>query len=687
MQKEIRKETSTVTLIVVAFVLLLVGGLLVTTVKNLFISYFGPPSFVPSAPPTTTPPEGPEAPAVVTPEFKEIKKFSSEQEFKDYLEEGEALMAGIFGVGGFGMGRGIGLVDFEGMAIAMPTEAPSAKGTEPERVSETTVQVAGIDEPDIVKTNGKEIYFSSQRGYYPIGLLEEVSILPPGKAGETKVIKAFPPADLSPIGKIDKTGDLLLKDNILAVFSGQKIYGYNISDPKAPEREWTINLEGNNQLAAARLYNDKIYLVVRTRVSSSRPCPIEILSDSEAPLREPMIVRCTDIYHPAIYVPVDVAYTALMIEVDSGEVVKKISFVGSADSSVVYMSENALYATYSYYGDFIKFMYNFYSQKCEDIIPETVRAKLAKLMGYDISSAAKYTEFGVIMEDFYNGLDNDERMRVENELSNRMDDYYGEHSRELEKTGIVKIGLANFEVASTGEVPGKPLNQFSLDEYQTHLRVAVTIGSNRWGLFWELGESANDVYVLGSDLKVKGSVKDLGLGERIYSARFIGDKGYLVTFKQIDPFFVLDLSDPTKPQVKGELKIPGYSSYLHPITNDKILGIGKEGSRVKISLFDVQNPAEPTEASKYTLDEYWSDILNTHHAFLLDTKHNVFFLPGSKGGYIFSYEGDELKLKKAVSGISARRALYINDYLYIISDTEITVLNELDWTEVNKLEL
>jgi uncharacterized secreted protein with C-terminal beta-propeller domain len=178
----------------------------------------------------------------------------------------------------------------------------------------------------------------------------------------------------------------------------------------------------------------------------------------------------------------------------------------------------------------------------------------------------------------------------------------------------------------------------------------------------------------------------LGLTEQIYSVRFIEDKGFIVTFRQTDPFYVLDLSNPEKPELKGQLKIPGYSSYLHPITKDKILGIGKEGSNVKISLFDVSDPEKPTEISKYNLDEYWSDILNTHHAFLLDEKHQIFFLPGGRGGYIFSYKGDKLELKRAVSDINAKRAIYINDYLYIIGDNKIVVLNELNWEKINALE-
>ena len=203
---------------------------------------------------------------------------------------------------------------------------------------------------------------------------------------------------------------------------------------------------------------------------------------------------------------------------------------------------------------------------------------------------------------------------------------------------------------------------------------------------WSSRDQENDVYVLNSKLGIIGSIKGLGLDERIYSARFVGDKGYLVTFRQIDPFFVLDLNDPTNPEVKGELKIPGYSSYLHPINENEILGMGKEDNKVKISLFDVSSPSNPKEASKYTLDEYWSDILNTHHAFLLDEKHEVFFMPGSKGGYIFSYKNG-LSLKKAVSGFQARRALFIDDYLYIIGNNKIVVLNENTWERAKELEL
>jgi len=117
------------------------------------------------------------------------------------------------------------------------------------------------------------------------------------------------------------------------------------------------------------------------------------------------------------------------------------------------------------------------------------------------------------------------------------------------------------------------------------------------------------------------------------------------------------------------------------------LGIGEENNQVKASLFDVARADDPREISKYNLNEYYSQISETHHAFLLDSKHQIFFLPGAKGGYIFSYAGDNLKLEKTVADIAAERAIYINDYLYILGQNKLVVLDENSWEKVGELEL
>jgi uncharacterized secreted protein with C-terminal beta-propeller domain len=614
-----------------------------------------------------------------------IKKFASEQEFKDYLKDSELgyYVGGLVGLGGIDTPvfeqTGLPLKQGEGIADG----GIGGAGVEPDRVSGTNVQVLGIDEPDIVKTDGQQIYFSSGQSYYWNRWIE---IWPPKILGSTKIIKAFPPAELKEQSKIDKRGDLLLDNNILIVFSGNKIYGYDVSNPSDAKEKWTIDLDSQSFLVSARLYDGKIYIVTRQNINSYSPCPIKPLSVNG----DALTVKCADIYHPIARVPVDVNYSVVVFDPNSGKTEKTTSFVGTVSSSVVYVSENAIYITYYYQGNTIKFFTDFFKQEASDIVPSWVTDKMEALDGYDISDAAKFTEFSIILEKYYASLSQDEKLKAENELQNRLSDYYKERKRDLEKTGIVKIDIEDLSIAGSGNVPGKPLNQFSLDEYENNLRVAVTVGERFFGFRWGIGastETANDVYILNSDLEIIGSVKDLGLDERIYSARFVQDKGYLVTFKQIDPFFVLDLSNPKAPEVKGELKIPGYSSYLHPISKDIILGVGKESSNVKLSLFDVSNPENPIETSKYNMNEYWSDILNTHHAFLLDTKHQIFFLPGAKGGYVFSYKDNQLELIKAVSDIIARRAVFINDYLYVIGDDKIVVLNEADWEKVNTLDL
>lgn len=612
-----------------------------------------------------------------------IKQFVSEEDFQNYIKLGQQMSDSAGFVGGMIM------FSREDLTRPLP-ELGIGSGSGAERVSETTVQVVGIDEPDIIKTDGKNIYFSNERYWWPmvergISFEENEKNMPPQFQARTRVIKAFPPTDLKIDDEIDKNGDLLLVKNMLVIFSGQEIFGFDVSDSKNAVKKWDLKLGDNIWLVGARLKGDKIYIVTQATLDQYHPCPIEILKTGAVPLN----VRCQDIYHPTNPIPVDTTFTAIILDPMSGQAEKNISFVGSIGSSVVYMSPESIFVTYSYSEDMSKFLFNFINEKARDLYPLSVIEKIEKLISYDISQQAKMMELQIIIDRYQGSLAEDERLRFDNELANRMQDYLKKHQRELEKTGIVKINLSEFNVSAAGSVPGYPLNQFSLDEYQNHLRIAVTIGQRWWG--WGFGsgsgETANDVYILNENLQVTGSIQDLGLTEKIYSARFIEDKGYLVTFREIDPFYVLDLSNPSHPEMKGQLKIPGYSSYLQPITKDKILGIGKEGWQVKVSLFDVSSASNPKEVAKYVLDEGWSDVLSTHHAFLLDTKHEIFFLPGSKGGYVFSYKGDNLELKKAVSGISARRAIYLDDYLYIIGDNKIVVLNEFDWTRVKEIDL
>jgi uncharacterized secreted protein with C-terminal beta-propeller domain len=531
--------------------------------------------------------------------------------------------------------------------IPMPTSTPG-------RVSTTNVQVVGIDEPDIVKTDGNNIYISNF-WYYPLRFIPEVE-------RGTKIIRAFPPEELEEVDDLKESGNLLLYNNTLIIFSHDKITAYDVSEK--PNKVWKIDL--NSNYVSARLYNGKIYLITKTWLDYYEPCPIKPVAINGNEVK----IACTEIYHPPEPIYSDITYNIMVINPENGEVTDKISFVGSSGYSIIYMSQNAIYITYMKPYDRVKFIYEFLKEN-GDLVPKEVIKEVERILSYDISNRAKSVELDVILSRYKMSLDRDERLKFENEYWNRLSDYQKKHKRELEKTEIVKVSL-DLRPLSTGEVPGRLLNQFSLDEYNGYLRVATTVSDT------------NDLYILNGNLKIVGKILDYGESERIYAVRFIGDKGYIVTFRQTDPLFVMDLSNPTKPEIKGELKIPGYSSYLHPISNDLLLGVGKEGAYVKISLFDVSNPENPVEKDKYTLKEYWSDILNTHHAFLLDSKHEVFFLPGGNGGYIFSY-ADGIELVKAVEN-PAIRAIYIDDYMYIIGE-KIVVIDENTWKTENELDL
>ncbi|TAK95136.1 hypothetical protein EPO05_05070 [Patescibacteria group bacterium] len=633
-----------------------------------------------------------------------VTQFKSEQEFKDYLEKTQSRN-GMFG--GFGMG---GVSKMESTTLQAPMAADSAEGlsfrASSQRVSTTNVQVAGIDEPDIVKTDGRELYISREGGYWlgepipmglpagaEIGISADAKIAPCRGEGcvpppyrepsvETVIVRAKPAQDLKRDGKIEQNGNLLLSGKMLVIFSDakRKFFGYDVSDPQNPKEKWSADWKDNSYLVSARLMNGKLYVVSQTNLNYGRPCPFEPLAvDGET-----MSVRCEDVYHPIAPVPAETTFTVARLNVTDGKVEKATSFLGSG-GSVTYMSSQAVYVTYSKPGDFLGFMVKFF-QENRGMIPNEVVTRLEKVASYDLSDGAKSTEFSTILERYQSSLSNDERMKMENEMENRMANFAKAHARELEETGIVRIENDNLTVSAAGSVPGSPLNQFSLDEYQGNLRIATTIGGGWFGTFGTRSESTNDLYVLGKDLSISGKIEDLGVGERIYSARFLGDKGYLVTFKQTDPFFVLDLSDPRNPQKKGELKIPGFSSYLHPINDTRILGVGQENGKVKLSLFDVASAENPKEIAKYNLDDYWTEISNNHHAFLLDPDHKIFFLPGGNGGYVFSYTNDELKLQRALSDIVAKRAVYISDALYVIGQDKIRVLNENNWEEIGKLE-
>lgn len=276
----------------------------------------------------------------------------------------------------------------------------------------------------------------------------------------------------------------------------------------------------------------------------------------------------------------------------------------------------------------------------------------------------------------------------------------------------IKIDKTTISLAAEGKVTGSVLNQFSMDEHNGYFRIATTEGS-AWGAE---RSSKNHLFIFDDQLKQVGAVNDLAKGERIYSARFMGDKAYLVTFRETDPLFVIDTKNPTAPKVLGELKIPGFSNYLHPIGENHLLGIGydtevrmQEGSKepivltggMKLSLFNITDFHNPKEQQAVIIGGRGTNsiVQYDHKALFRDPRNNYFGFPISiyeatededrlkyegTGAHIYKVTASGIELaaelmEKARPGEqyedsynTVQRILYVEDQLFAVSRTKIT---------------
>jgi uncharacterized secreted protein with C-terminal beta-propeller domain len=298
-------------------------------------------------------------------------------------------------------------------------------------------------------------------------------------------------------------------------------------------------------------------------------------------------------------------------------------------------------------------------------------------------------------------------------------------------TIIHKFGISGGDITylGMGEVAGHLLNQFSMDEWNGNLRVAATVQ----GYTQSQSYLYSNVYVLGSDMKTIGTLQYIAPEEQIYAARFIGDRLYLVTFKRIDPFFVIDLSVPERPAILGKLKIPGFSDYLHPFDATHIIGIGKETEAnqwggvstggLKLALFDVTDVNNPTQVDTVEIGEAGTDseALREHKAFLFDHEKNLLVIPvrevkknvyadskynpyGQRiwqGAYVFTVTADAgFTLRGTVSHDddadpgyywdapgAVKRSLFMDSVLYTISSKKIVMNNLVNVTHINEVDL
>lgn len=471
------------------------------------------------------------------------------------------------------------------IAAAAPAAASESAPVEGEDFSGTNVQEQGIDEPDVVKTDGRRLYVvagSELRAYDITGdsprVLGRVTLGGPAeillRGSRVLAISAAPA-----MGAVAAT--------VAVPGSGAtQLTEVDATDPAAMRIARTMEVPGI--AVTARLTGGTARVVISSPPSLEQPSsPTAVAASAKTQPRlsafvprtvlrsritrrtfRRALVPCAAVRHPAAYSGNDLL-TVLSIDLDRGlfDVDRDAVLAGA---QVVYASPTGLYVA---------------SRRATALAPG------------DVPEASR---------------------------------------TEIHRFDTTVPGQTTY--AASGDVTGFVLNQYALSEYRGDLRVASTEEPQWLSEDPAARESRSAVTVLrqrGGALQQVGRVGGLGRNERIYAARFIDDVAYLVTFRQVDPLYTVDLADPTRPRVAGELKIPGYSAYLHPIGDGLLLGVGQdatpEGRRTgaQVSVFDVRDPARPVRLHQASLGAAASAAEFDPHAFLWWAKAKLALLPFS----------------------------------------------------------
>ena len=536
--------------------------------------------------------------------------------------------------------------------------------------STTNIQVENVDEADIVKTDGDYIYSISE---------DNVIITDAKDPKQPKVVATIQSED------DDIPEDIILYKDKLVV----------------------ISTKGNQ--TQRYYYNNRMNTVVKIYNITSR--------------EKPVLTKSYEMYEPY--------YTSRCIDnvlyvISSGNLRKE------DDEIVVGYNEDNMEKEMSI--DKIKYLKDVKTTKqtlisTVDLNNETADIKLDSYL-MNISNAYVSENAIYLLNQKYN---NDSKIPIKLLFGFKgvfgLEDYYEMDSESGYYTEIYKFDIKeNVEYKAKTKVKGKTINQYSLDEKDNHLRIAL------------YDNDGSRVAIFDEDLKQIGISDNVAKGEKMYSSRFIGDKVYFVTYKTIDPLFVMDLSNETKPKVLGKLKIPGYSTYLHPYDENHIIGIGMETKEIinrnsngkvisttakvvgmKMALFDVSNVNSPVQISSVVIGDSrtTSAILTNPKALLFSKEKSLIAIPVNnysqdfevtssnnyetminnytKYGKPYNAEGyfvyninvqDGFKLKGVIthektnatyyySNSKLLRGLYIDNNLYTVSETMIKV-NELD---------
>lgn len=682
-----------------------------------------------------------------------IKKFKDYEELKGFLEQAD--FSPSYGYGSLegrmyvekmtdeaGPSLGQSFTKSLNLADAAPSAGESQTNGD---FSKTNVQVEGVDEADIIKTDGNFIYAVSRNNLF--------------------IISAKPADNMEILAKIEfkaRPQDLYINGNKLVVFgsdsaiSQTEIYKrfrrynpytffkvFDISDKKNPKQERDLDFEGsyNN----SRMIGDYVYFITANHnyyYVEGEPVIPRILDGG---VELPLICAGGDTkcFAPDVYY-FDIPYnsynfttiTAINVK-DSTQNPAGEAYLMSGSQNI-YASPNNIYITYTKYVSEYQLEMEAMRELIYPRLSKSDRDKIDKIEAtenYILNIEEKKQKISQIIERYGASLTSEEQTKLEEDLNAKMKEKYLSIADELEKTVIqkIKIDKEKIEYKATGEVPGQVLNQFSMDENGGYFRIATT-RSQTWSRFEEANrESISNLFVLDEALRLAGSLREIAPGERIYSVRFMQSRAYLVTFKQTDPLFVIDLKDPNNPKILGKLKIPGFSNYLHPYDESTLIGIGKETAEnqwggvttkgLKLSLFDVSKVEEPKEIDTYVLGDAGSDsiALYDHKAFLFSLNKNLLAIPVSineksganewgrlvfSGAAVFTVDKEGFKLKGRIDhsngGKSSpvdywdgynyydntvKRSLYIEDTLYTFSNNYLKANQLSDLKSIKDLEL
>lgn len=665
-----------------------------------------------------------------------VKKFSNLDDLKSFLETNSSSGSGNLAT--FARGESSGAMTGKALVPTMATDNSASISTPQSSAPDyslTNVQVAGVDEGDVIKTDGTYIYALVYNDLY--------------------IIKAEPSAESQVISKLtfkSRPEDLYINGDRLVVFgSDDQIYTtktyesfrrrnsytflkvFDIKDRKNPILLRDLDFEGN--YTDSRLIGDYLYFITNnyTYYEPSEPLLPRVLDRGQL-IPEKCDISGNRCYAPDVYyfgIPYDsysfTSVTSVNIK-DNNEAINGQVYLLNGTQNI-YVSADNIYLTYTKYLDEYSLQQDIKRELVYPRLSQIDKDRIAKIEATEnfiLNKNEKKAKVTQIIDQFINSLSDDEAKTLDDSLQTMLKQKYLELAKQLEQTLIYKVGIKDgkMEYKAMGEVTGQVLNQFSMDENKGYFRIATT--KNRtWSSFQsaEQQQSYSNLYVLDENLKVVSGLENLATTERIYAARFMGDRAYVVTFKQTDPIYVIDLSNPQDLKILASLKIPGFSTYIHPYdeNGNKIIGLGRDTEEdangnvkikgVKLSLFDFTDLSKPKETSSYVIGNQYSDsvALYDHKAFLFSKSKNLLAIPialreeangiPSKltfgGVLVFDINNDKFELKGRIDHSdggqynqsdywdgfnyydnSVKRSLYINNDLFTFSN-KFLMINSL----------